>query len=118
LVRGEQDVAIGTCIVADPSADTDGDMMSNAAEIIAGSDALDAQSKFEVTETTHDGAGRYVLHWDAVEDRVYTIDWTPVLTESFQTLETNVVWPQNNWTDTVHTVETKGFYRIGVRLAD
>jgi len=118
LLRGDLDVTIGTCTVADPEADTDGDMMSNAAEIVAGTDLFDEESTFKVTETTRDGTGHYVLHWDAVEDRVYTIDWTPSLTESFQALETNIFWPKNSWTDTVHTVEAKGFYRITVRLAD
>ena len=85
VVRGDLDVTIGTCVIADPEADTDGDQISNAAEIVAGTDLLDAQSKFEVTETTRDGTGHYILHWEAVEDRVYTIDWTPTLTEPFQT---------------------------------
>ena len=118
LLRDELDRTIGTCTVADPEADMDGDLISNAAEIIAGTDLLDEQSKFEVIETTRDGTGYYILHWDAVEDRVYTIDWTPMLIEPFQALGTNILWPQNSWTDTVHTIETKGFYRIGVRIAD
>jgi hypothetical protein len=33
-------------------------------------------------------------------------------------LENSIAWPQNSWTDTVHTGETKGFYRITIRLAD
>ena len=118
LIRDSLEETIGSCTVVDPEADADGDMMSNAAEIIAGSDLENAQSIFKVTETSCDGTGRYVLHWDAVEGRVYTIEWTPSLGESFQPLETDIVWPQNSWTDTVHTVETKGFYRIDVRLAD
>jgi len=118
LVRGESDETIGTCRVVDPEADTDGDMMSNAAEIMAGTDLFDEESTFKVTETTRDGTGHYVLRWEAVEGRVYSVAWTPSLTESFQPLETDILWPQNSWTDTVHTVEAKGFYRITVRLAD
>jgi len=117
VVRGENDETIGTCTVVDPILDADNDGLNNQREVIAGSDPFDAQSKFEVTETTRDGTGHYVLHWEAVEGRVYTIEWTPSLTESFQPLETDIVWPQNSWTDTVHAVETKGFYRITVRLA-
>ena len=118
VVRSENDETIGTCVVTDPEADTDGDQTSNAAEIIAGTDLLNAQSKFEITQTTRDGTGQTILQWDAVEDKTYTIEWTPVLGELFQPLETNILWPQNSWTDTVHTVETQGFYRINVRLAD
>ncbi len=118
LVRDTDDKTIGTCTVVDPEADADGDMMSNAAEIIAGTDLEDGESTFKVTETTRDGTGHYVLHWNAIEGRVYAIDWTPSLIESFQSLETDIFWPQNSWTDTVHGVQTKGFYRINVRLAD
>jgi len=118
LVRGKQDVTIGTCTVADPEADMDGDMMSNAAEIIAGSDIQDPHSVFKVSETTRDGIGQTVLYWESVTGRVYSISWTPSLIEPFQPLETNILWPQESWTDTVHGVQTKSFYRIDVRLAD
>ena len=124
LVRDRRDATVGTCIVVDPVSDSDSDGQSNAAEVLAGFNPLDSQSRFELRQT-----GRYVLNWDAVEGRVYTIEWAPSLTERFprhsltpvsgwQTLETSIVWPQNSWTDTVHAVETRGFYRIGVRLAE
>jgi hypothetical protein len=113
LVRDRRDAAIGTCVVADPSIDSDHDGASNTAEILAGFDPLDAQSRFELRQTD-----RYVLNWNAVEDRVYTVEWSPSLTEPFQILESQIVWPQNSWTDTIHSVETKGFYRIKVHLAE
>ncbi|MEI7851404.1 MAG: lamin tail domain-containing protein [Kiritimatiellales bacterium] len=113
LVRDHRDATVGTCIVGDPISDPDSDGQSNAAEVLAGFDPLDSQSRFELRQTD-----RYVLSWDAVEGRVYTIEWSPSLTERFQTLETSIVWPQSSWTDTVHAVETRGFYRIGVRLAE
>ncbi|MBI9020100.1 MAG: hypothetical protein JEZ10_02445 [Verrucomicrobia bacterium] len=118
VVRGDSDVTIGSCTVVDPVGDADGDQISNAAEMTAGTNLFDKESKFEVTETTRDGTSQTVLHWDAVEGRVYSIEWTPSLTESFQPLENKIAAPQNSWTNTVHSVETKGFYRIGVRLAD
>ncbi len=117
VMRDENDETIGTCTVVMPDVDSDGDQISNAAEALAGTDMFDAQSKFEVTETTRNEMGQTVLHWNAIEDRIYTIEWTPSLTEKFQPLET-VAWPQNSWTDTVHSVETQGFYRINVRLND
>jgi len=113
LARDSRDVAIGTCAVIDPALDADKDGLINQHEILAGSDPLNAQSRFELRQTD-----RNVLSWDAVEGRAYMIEWTPSLTESFQTLATGIVWPQNSWTDTVHTVETKGYYRIIVRRAE
>jgi len=118
LLRSKSDKPIGTCTVVDPQADVDGDQMSSAAEIIAGSDPLDKQSIFEIIETTRDDTGRTVLHWNAIETRIYRVEWTPRLTEPFQPLEDKITFPQNNWTDTVHAVETKGFYLIRVRLAN
>lgn len=113
LVRDSRDAAIGTCTVVEPANDADRDGIDNQREVLAGSNPLDAQSRFELRQTS-----RYTLSWDAVEGRVYTIEWTPSLTESFQTLESGIIWPQNSWTDTVHAVETKGYYRITVRRAE
>ncbi|MFA7256199.1 MAG: hypothetical protein WC047_01305 [Kiritimatiellales bacterium] len=111
IVRDSRDVTIGTCIIIDPVLDTDNDGSSNAAEMLAGSDPLDSQSAFTLHQTD-----RYVLRWETVEGRIYTIEWAPSLTESFQTLENNITWPQNCWTDTVHAVESAGFYRIRVQF--
>ncbi|MBM4152311.1 MAG: hypothetical protein FJ220_02155 [Kiritimatiellaceae bacterium] len=113
LVRDSHDRFIGTCVVADSAADSDQDGLINAAELIAGMDPQDRTSRFELRQTE---AG--VMNWNAVEGRVYTIEWTPALTESFQIVETNLTWPQNNWRDTIHSSRTQGFYRIRVRLAD
>lgn len=113
LMRDSRDVTIGICTVADPNADADSDGLSNAAEVLAGADPLDSESRFELRQTD-----RNVLRWNAVEGRVYTVEWSPSLTEIFQPLNSNMIWPQNSWTDTVHAAETKGYYRITVRLAD
>lgn len=129
LMRDSRNVTIGTCTVVDPEIDADSDGINNQREVIAGSDPFNAQSQFKITQTALDGSNHYSLHWNVVEGRAYTIEWTPSLTESFprhsltpgsgwQTLETNMVWPQNSWTDTAHTAETKGYYRITVRLAE
>lgn len=113
VVRDGRDATLGTCTVADPQSDSDGDGFSAAAEVVAGSDPQDEQSCFELSQTD-----RYILSWDATEGRIYTIEWTPSLSESFQTLENNITAPQNSWTDTVHTVEAEGFYRIRVRMEE
>jgi hypothetical protein len=98
IVRDSSDAVLGTCIVASPAA---------AAGISARSLRLPAPAP----------SGK-VLEWNAIQSCTYAIEWTPSLAESFQTLENSIVWPQNSWTDTVHTAEPKGFYRIGIRLAD
>ncbi len=106
-------IIIGTCTVVNPALDEDHDGLSNAAEVLADSDPLNAQSWFELRQTD-----RCVLSWDSVDGRVYTIEWTPALTENFQPLATGIVWPQNSWTDAVHNAESKGYYRITVRFME
>ncbi|MDK2963870.1 MAG: uncharacterized protein PWQ29_1264 [Verrucomicrobiota bacterium] len=118
LARGSRDVTIGTCIVADPVLDADNDGFSNEDEILAGTGPRDADSLFALAAPTRDDSGQYVLHWDAVEGRIYTIEWTPSTSEKFQTVESGIAAPQNSWTDTVHRTETSGFYRIRVQQAD
>ncbi len=54
------------------------------------------------------------LQWNAVSGRVYTIYWTSSLLENFQTLETNITG--NAFTDLIHSAESKGFYKIDVRI--
>jgi hypothetical protein len=115
LLRSADGEEIGDCTVVDPAGDDDRDGQSNADEITAGSDPLQAQSVFAVSRTGRDAQGRIVLYWDAVEERIYSVEWTPSLAEPFQTLEESILWPQNSWTNRLHTVEPAGFYRLRVR---
>ncbi len=77
---------------------------------VAGLDPTDPDALFELSNA------RNILGWNAVSGRVYTIYWTSNLLSSFQTLETNVSWNPAIFTDTTHTAEEKGFYKIDVEL--
>jgi len=57
-----------------------------------------------------------VLGWNATSGRVYSIYWSSNLLSSFQPLETNLPWSPAVFTDTTHSVEEKGFYKIDVEL--
>ena len=57
-----------------------------------------------------------ILQWQSASGRVYSVYWTTNLLSGFQPLETNILWPQNSWTDAVHGAQADGFYRIKVRL--
>ena len=115
LLRGSSDEEIGDCEVVDPNADPDGDQIANAAEIIAGTDLADAKAFFQITETVIGGNGHHTLNWPAVEDRRYAILWTASLDQIFQPQAT-VDAPTSSWTDTEHTTDTNGFYKIEVSL--
>ncbi len=42
--------------------------------------------------------------------------WTNEPTNGFQSLETDIEFPQNSATDTVHGAQSEGFYRVEVEL--
>ncbi len=75
---------------------------------IAGFDPTDANAGFGVSNV------RNILWWNNASGRVYTVYWSSNLLNGFQTLETN--WIGGVFTDTVHSAEPSGFYKIKVRL--
>ncbi|MCK4564028.1 MAG: hypothetical protein KAU94_05090, partial [Verrucomicrobia bacterium] len=117
--NGNAVVDIGCYEFVSADADSDGDRMDDRGEIIAGTDPLDPESYFHVTTDTTDGLPQHIIiNWEAVTGRVYNVLWTPSLMEPFQPLEIGIQYPQSSYTDTVHTVESSGFYRVVVMLAD
>ncbi|QHI69266.1 lamin tail domain-containing protein [Tichowtungia aerotolerans] len=117
LARTSRDRTVGTCEVVNPDADDDGDRIINAAEIIAGTDMTDKNIFFMITETQIDGNGHYVLNWNAVSGRTYTILWAASLDDDFLPISV-VDAPANSWTDTLHTTGESGFYQIKVSLTE
>ena len=104
-----------------PDDNPDSDPQSNGDEFISGTDPTNAASYFYVTtDTTTDGnpSQHIIINWEAVTGRVYNVLWTPSMMEPFQPLEIGIQYPQNSYTDTVHTVELTGFYRVVVMRVD
>jgi parallel beta-helix repeat protein len=103
-----------------PDENADGDWSSNGDEYIAGTDPTNAASFFRATfgSATNSGSNHLVITWKAVTGRVYNVYWTPSLMEEFQPLELGITYPQNSYTDLVHSAESSGFYRVIVMRAD
>jgi hypothetical protein len=58
-----------------------------------------------------------VINWTSVPGREYAVYWAKTLTNSFEFVTPGYLpYPQNSYTDTVHTVEGCGFYYIDVQL--
>ena len=97
--------------------DSDGDGMVNSNEYVAGTHPLDPQSFFGVTafERLNDGSG-FVVEWNALSNRYYDVLWSTNLENDFELLSSDLEYPKNSYTDTVHGVDPKIFYRIDVRL--
>lgn len=113
LIRDSRGAVIGKCAVADMSTDSDRDGIVNADEIVSGTDPLNPQSRFDFRQS-----GNHVLNWNTAESRIYTIEWAPSPGGPFRILADSITAPQNSWTDTIHSADTTGFYRIRVRLAE
>ena len=97
-----------------PADNADGDASSNGDEYVAGTDPTDPGSYFTVTNAYP--ATGFVIEWPAVTGRWYQVNWSPVLTNSFESLQDFIEYPQDSYTDTVHDAESAGFYQVEVRL--
>ncbi|MDZ8119886.1 hypothetical protein [Pontiella agarivorans] len=100
---------------APASGNGDGDELDDRAEFVAGTNPTNGASVFEVSDSGASPAG-YVLSWNAVEGRSYGVKWTDSLTNSLMVLTNGIAYPQNSFTDTVHSTEGEGFYSINVKL--
>lgn len=58
--------------------DNDGDGMSNGAEVVAGTDPLNANSIFRITSIVPAGGG-FTITWDAIGGRTYIVERSPNL---------------------------------------
>ena len=99
------------------SADSDDDGQSNLQEFIGGSDPTNAASMFCITDAGWEtNSLGYVVQWNSISNRYYSIHWSSSLTNGFNTLETDLEHPQGSYTDTTHSAESDGFYTVDVRL--
>ncbi|MBN2704793.1 MAG: hypothetical protein JXR23_11350 [Pontiellaceae bacterium] len=101
---------------ADETSDSDGDGQSDLAEFIAGTNPTNSGSLFELDAGSDSTNDCFIVSWEAVTDRVYSVWWTAALTNSYSLLETDIHYPQNSYTDECHQVESQGFYKVEVGL--
>ena len=97
------------------SANGDTDPINNGNEFIAGTNPTNGASFFHISNAVHTTNG-YVLSWDSVTGRVYTVQWAENLTNNLSMLTNGIAYPQNSYTDTVHAVDSQGFYQLEVEL--
>ncbi len=101
----------GSDTAADPNATASNGVNTVLQTYIAGLDPTDPDALFELSSLQNN-----VLQWSGVSGHVYTVYWTSNLLKNFQTLETNVPWTGTTFTDSTHSAEQKGFYKIEVEL--
>ena len=81
---------------------------------IAGLDPTNAAARFKVEKYKADA--RNTLRWNATSGRVYSVYFSTNLLNGFQPVETNIPWTAGGFTDTVHSAQGQGYYKIGVEL--
>lgn len=105
----------GNITSCDPEADPDGDHADNYSEYIAGTLPKDQASCLKISMLL--GNGDCLLNWNPVEDRIYSIEWTPnILYTPFTPIKSGMLYPQNSHTDTSINTSEIGYYRMGVRI--
>ena len=94
--------------------DVDDDFFNNLNEYISGTDPTNGNSYFTTTPAV-DGSG-FIVSWHPVSNREYAVWHCESLTNGFSNLTNGIAYPQNSYTDTVHAVEGRGFYKVDVQL--
>lgn len=100
---------------ADPDAVASNGVNSVRQAYIAGLDPTDAGSVFKILSQQSTASG-FVVRWTPAAGRSYSISRATDLFENFLPVQTNILWPQSGWTDTVQ--QTEGFYQIDVQLQE
>ena len=95
--------------------DSDGDGFSNHEEFIADTIPTNAAS-YLVIDRIEEVEGGASIFWTSAEGRLYNLYWKPEMTNEFEAIRVDIPYPLNSETDSVHQVESCGFYRISVEL--
>jgi len=101
--------------------DSDGDGADNLTEYVSGYDPSDSNSVFKVTafSAPPTGSSPFILTWNPVEGRLYSVGYSGDLIYSgFDgiTGAINLPHTQNSYTDTVERTSLQNFYHVEVRL--
>ena len=98
------------------TANSDGDPHDNLSEYIAGTDPTNGASFFAITNAWPAASG-FVVEWaPSVSNRWYALLWTNDLTGAFTSVVSGIDFPQSSATDTAHSAESEGFYRMEFEL--
>ncbi len=89
----------------------DGDAHNNLSEYIAGLDPA-VSDAFKIEDMNIENG---ILTWTAATGRIYSVYWTPALTQPFVQLQSNLT--AGVFTDTVHQADAEAFYRLKVEVA-
>lgn len=102
--------------------DSDGDGHSNIEEYIAGMHPLDTGSVFQITQQSVQedlGGTNYVLTWNAVEGREYSILASGnLIYQNFELIKFGLGYPINSYTGAFDQAQSDRFYKVDVQLIE
>ena len=98
----------------DVGLDQDNDKAMAWEEYIAGTCPTNPASVFSISGSSGFSPEGFVLRWDAITNRSYSVLWSTNILEGFQILETNCTG--NAYTDTLHQAEIQIFYKLKGRI--
>jgi hypothetical protein len=94
----------------DALADQDGDGLKTWQEYIANTDPTNSASCLKAMQSI-----RNVVSWVAQTNRIYSVYWSTNLVQGFTALNTNIVPPQNSWTNLTPDAKVN-HYQVRVRM--
>jgi T5SS/PEP-CTERM-associated repeat protein len=99
-----------------PSDNLDLDPQSNLEEYIAGTRPNDEGSCFRITNAVPTAIGFAVAWEPSVSNRYYSVSRATQPGSGITHLVSGIEFPQNSYTDTLHSAENSGFYKVDVRM--
>lgn len=101
--------------VSDPHIDFDGDNFNNLQEYIAGTDPASGLSLPKL-DLQLSASNEVELSWSPVSGKVYSVEWSPDLTQEFSPVFGNFLQPQSSYIAGIQPGSTRRFYRINISL--
>lgn len=116
MIGGEARVDIGAFEFVHPTVDSNGDGMTDAAEVIAGTNPTDAGSRLRLDAGRGHGPTGMLVHWLSVTGRRYRVELCPVFHSGWQTVVSNLAGDgeRTEWLRPSDEVLLPRFYRLGV----
>jgi hypothetical protein len=100
-----------TVKLLDPNGDEDGDGVTNAAEDVAGTNPLDANSVFRVTNIARPNATTVSVTWSSVSGKIYQLESAPTPDGTYTSVGNQVTANGSTSNESV-TAITPAFYRV------
>jgi len=102
-----------TVTLLDPNADSDGDGMTNSAEDSAGTNPLDPNSVFQITNIVRPSSTTISVTWSSVSGKTYQLESAPLPNGTYTAVGNQFTASSSSSSETVSAV-SPAFYHVRV----